>query len=159
MDIETAKLAISTALGALAIGTVKTSIVRGLKYSSNKGWSKANLDNSTSNVLIPLDSWTSGLLVYKDPLSRGEVVVWAVASGESGGGAVGRWQWCCMLVAAGCNDGSRGDNGVVSVEMMGLTVVAVVDMVAEAVGVSGVDSGVVMEMWRLVALHGVGGGW
>nr|GEX87226.1 zinc finger, CCHC-type [Tanacetum cinerariifolium] len=29
-----------------------------------------NLDNSTSNVLIPLDSWTSGLLVYKEPLSR-----------------------------------------------------------------------------------------
>nr|GEV44372.1 ribonuclease H-like domain-containing protein [Tanacetum cinerariifolium] len=28
-----------------------------------------NLDNSTSNVLIPLDSWTNGLLVYKDPLS------------------------------------------------------------------------------------------
>ncbi|GJR80008.1 hypothetical protein Tco_0150793 [Tanacetum coccineum] len=29
-----------------------------------------NLDNSTSNVLIPLDSWTSGLLEYKLPLSR-----------------------------------------------------------------------------------------
>nr|GEU34133.1 reverse transcriptase domain-containing protein [Tanacetum cinerariifolium] len=28
-----------------------------------------NLDNSTSNVLILLDSWTSGLLVYKEPLS------------------------------------------------------------------------------------------
>nr|GEW82572.1 reverse transcriptase domain-containing protein [Tanacetum cinerariifolium] len=28
-----------------------------------------NVDNSTSNVLIPLDSWTSGLLVYKEPLS------------------------------------------------------------------------------------------
>ncbi|GJZ22773.1 hypothetical protein Tco_0559812 [Tanacetum coccineum] len=28
-----------------------------------------NLDNSTSNVLIPLDSWTSGLLEYKLPLS------------------------------------------------------------------------------------------
>nr|GEU67157.1 retrovirus-related Pol polyprotein from transposon TNT 1-94 [Tanacetum cinerariifolium] len=28
-----------------------------------------NLDNSTSNVLIPLDSWTSGLLVYKETLS------------------------------------------------------------------------------------------
>ncbi|GJX87926.1 hypothetical protein Tco_0339940 [Tanacetum coccineum] len=28
-----------------------------------------DLDNSTSNVLIPLDSWTSGLLVYKLPLS------------------------------------------------------------------------------------------
>nr|GEX60232.1 putative reverse transcriptase domain-containing protein [Tanacetum cinerariifolium] len=31
---------------------------------------KVNLDNSTSNVLIPLDSWTSGLLVYKAPLNR-----------------------------------------------------------------------------------------
>nr|GEV99548.1 reverse transcriptase domain-containing protein [Tanacetum cinerariifolium] len=30
---------------------------------------KVNLDNSTSNVLIPLDSWTSRLLVYKEPLS------------------------------------------------------------------------------------------
>nr|GEX23221.1 putative retrotransposon Orf1 [Tanacetum cinerariifolium] len=28
-----------------------------------------NLDNSTSNVLIPLDSWTSGPLVYKELLS------------------------------------------------------------------------------------------
>ncbi|GJT30943.1 zinc finger, CCCH-type containing protein [Tanacetum coccineum] len=28
-----------------------------------------DLDNSTSNVLIPLDSWTSGLLMYKLPLS------------------------------------------------------------------------------------------
>ncbi|GJT59038.1 hypothetical protein Tco_1002571 [Tanacetum coccineum] len=28
-----------------------------------------NLDNSTSNVLIPLDSWTSELLEYKLPLS------------------------------------------------------------------------------------------
>ncbi|GJT55490.1 VIER F-box protein 2 [Tanacetum coccineum] len=30
---------------------------------------QGDLDNSTSNVLIPLDSWTSGLLVYKLPLS------------------------------------------------------------------------------------------
>nr|GEU58334.1 hypothetical protein [Tanacetum cinerariifolium] len=28
-----------------------------------------NLDNSTSNILIPLDSWTSRLLVYKLPLN------------------------------------------------------------------------------------------
>ncbi|GJT85086.1 hypothetical protein Tco_1066803 [Tanacetum coccineum] len=28
-----------------------------------------NLDNSTNNVLIPLDSWTSGLLEYKLPIS------------------------------------------------------------------------------------------
>ncbi|GJS54600.1 putative reverse transcriptase domain-containing protein [Tanacetum coccineum] len=31
---------------------------------------QSDLDNSTSNVLIPLDSWTSGLLVYKLPLSE-----------------------------------------------------------------------------------------
>nr|GEW81576.1 hypothetical protein [Tanacetum cinerariifolium] len=29
----------------------------------------SDLDNSTSNVLIPLNRWTSGLLVYKLPLS------------------------------------------------------------------------------------------
>ncbi|GJS66150.1 putative reverse transcriptase domain-containing protein [Tanacetum coccineum] len=33
------------------------------------GW-EVNLDNSTSNVLIPLDSWTSGLLEYKLSLSK-----------------------------------------------------------------------------------------
>ncbi|GJU86123.1 DNA-directed DNA polymerase [Tanacetum coccineum] len=36
----------------------------------NLGAGEVNLDNSTNNVLIPLDSWTSGLLVYKLPLSR-----------------------------------------------------------------------------------------
>nr|GEZ67329.1 hypothetical protein [Tanacetum cinerariifolium] len=51
----------------------------------------------------------------------------------------------------------RGDNGMVSVEMKGLTVVAVVDMVAAAVGVSGVGGGVVMEMWRLGCMATVGG--
>ncbi|GKD70870.1 reverse transcriptase domain-containing protein [Tanacetum coccineum] len=30
---------------------------------------RRDLDNSTNNVLIPLDSWTSGLLVYKSSLS------------------------------------------------------------------------------------------
>ncbi|GJT76209.1 hypothetical protein Tco_1042934 [Tanacetum coccineum] len=33
-------------------------------------YAKVNLDNSTNNVLIPLDSWTSGLLEYKLPLSK-----------------------------------------------------------------------------------------
>ncbi|GKB40746.1 hypothetical protein Tco_0885688 [Tanacetum coccineum] len=37
---------------------------------SNKSPIRRDLDNSTSNVLIPLDSWTSGLLVYKLPLSE-----------------------------------------------------------------------------------------
>ncbi|GKB31793.1 hypothetical protein Tco_0871194, partial [Tanacetum coccineum] len=36
---------------------------------SKKSSIRRNLDNSTSNVLIPLDSWTSGLLVYELPLS------------------------------------------------------------------------------------------
>nr|GEV62670.1 RNA-directed DNA polymerase, eukaryota [Tanacetum cinerariifolium] len=35
----------------------------------------ANLYNSTSNVLIPLDSWTSGLLVYKESLSRKVIIL------------------------------------------------------------------------------------
>ncbi|GJX41627.1 putative leucine-rich repeat domain-like protein [Tanacetum coccineum] len=36
--------------------------------------SPGDLDNSTSNVLIPLESWTSGLLAYKLPLSDLESV-------------------------------------------------------------------------------------
>ncbi|GJY75184.1 hypothetical protein Tco_0480300 [Tanacetum coccineum] len=36
-----------------------------MKISINPG----DLDNSTNNVLIPLDSWTSGLLVYRLPLN------------------------------------------------------------------------------------------
>ncbi|GKA37580.1 hypothetical protein Tco_0724145 [Tanacetum coccineum] len=38
-------------------------------YSKKSPTCLGDLDNSTSNVLIPLDSWTSGLLVYKLPLS------------------------------------------------------------------------------------------
>nr|GEY43185.1 hypothetical protein [Tanacetum cinerariifolium]GEY43186.1 hypothetical protein [Tanacetum cinerariifolium] len=49
-----------------------------------------------------------------------EVVAWAVAGGESGGGAMGRWQWCCMSVAAGCN----GDDDYGDMEMVGCEVVA-----------------------------------
>ncbi|GJX96748.1 retrovirus-related pol polyprotein from transposon 17.6 [Tanacetum coccineum] len=37
-------------------------------FSEKETRMKVNLDNSTSNVLIPLDSWTSGLLEYKFPL-------------------------------------------------------------------------------------------
>ncbi|GJT06796.1 hypothetical protein Tco_0841258 [Tanacetum coccineum] len=40
----------------------------------DEGWMKVNLDNSTNNVLIPLDGWTSGLLVYKSPLSDALIV-------------------------------------------------------------------------------------
>ncbi|GJV76552.1 hypothetical protein Tco_1508136 [Tanacetum coccineum] len=36
---------------------------------SKKSLIRRDLDNSTNNVLIPLDSWTSGLLVYRLPLS------------------------------------------------------------------------------------------
>ncbi|GKA49105.1 hypothetical protein Tco_0742063 [Tanacetum coccineum] len=55
-------------------------IAHAFKYDANKDLIVAlcasfiahaicDLDNSTNNVLIPLDSWTSGLLVYKLPLS------------------------------------------------------------------------------------------
>ncbi|GJX05658.1 hypothetical protein Tco_0191574 [Tanacetum coccineum] len=39
---------------------------------SKKSLIRRDLDNSTNNVLIPLDSWTSGLLVYRLPLSGTE---------------------------------------------------------------------------------------
>ncbi|GJR28250.1 hypothetical protein Tco_1104482 [Tanacetum coccineum] len=42
---------------------------------SKKSPIRCDLDNSTSNVLIPLDSWTSGLLVYKLSLSEDTVDV------------------------------------------------------------------------------------
>ncbi|GKB02354.1 putative reverse transcriptase domain-containing protein [Tanacetum coccineum] len=42
---------------------------------SKKSPIRRDLDKSTSNVLIPLDSWTSGLLVYKLPLSGASVSV------------------------------------------------------------------------------------
>ncbi|GKB94984.1 hypothetical protein Tco_0981121, partial [Tanacetum coccineum] len=37
---------------------------------SDNQYAKVNLDNSTNNVLIPLDSWKSGLLAYKSSLSE-----------------------------------------------------------------------------------------
>nr|GEU35535.1 putative reverse transcriptase domain-containing protein [Tanacetum cinerariifolium] len=40
IDVDTCELAISTALGSTAIVTGETTIVRGLKYSSNMGWDK-----------------------------------------------------------------------------------------------------------------------
>ncbi|GKB70966.1 hypothetical protein Tco_0932378 [Tanacetum coccineum] len=45
---------------------------RNPQYAVSNSWIRCDLDNSTSNVLIPLDSWTSGLLVYKLPLSGTE---------------------------------------------------------------------------------------
>nr|GEX76306.1 hypothetical protein [Tanacetum cinerariifolium] len=36
---------------------------------------EVNLDDSTNNVLIPLDSWTSGLLEYKFSLSRMSLII------------------------------------------------------------------------------------
>ncbi|GKA81492.1 hypothetical protein Tco_0788184 [Tanacetum coccineum] len=42
---------------------------RNLQYVVSNTWIRRDLDNSTNNVLIPLDSWTSGLLVYRLPLS------------------------------------------------------------------------------------------
>ncbi|GJS93610.1 hypothetical protein Tco_0800578 [Tanacetum coccineum] len=43
--------------------------LRNPQYAVSNSWICRDLDNSTSNVMIPLDSWTSGLLVYKLPLS------------------------------------------------------------------------------------------
>ncbi|GKA14941.1 hypothetical protein Tco_0694587 [Tanacetum coccineum] len=43
--------------------------------NSKKSPIRRDLDNSTSNVLIPLDSWTSGLLVYELPLSDALIVI------------------------------------------------------------------------------------
>ncbi|GJU96180.1 retrovirus-related pol polyprotein from transposon TNT 1-94 [Tanacetum coccineum] len=40
-----------------------------IKELDNIVYKVGDLDNSTNNVLIPLDSWTSGLLVYRLPLS------------------------------------------------------------------------------------------
>ncbi|GJR53550.1 hypothetical protein Tco_1404071 [Tanacetum coccineum] len=42
---------------------------RNPQYVVSNTWIHRDLDNSTNNVLIPLDSWTSGLLVYRLPLS------------------------------------------------------------------------------------------
>ncbi|GJV96214.1 retrovirus-related pol polyprotein from transposon TNT 1-94 [Tanacetum coccineum] len=49
------------------------SVVRPCMRDSSALLEVGDLDNSTSNVLIPLDSWTSGLLVYKLPLSAPKV--------------------------------------------------------------------------------------
>ncbi|GJT82500.1 hypothetical protein Tco_1056842 [Tanacetum coccineum] len=42
---------------------------RNPQYAVSNTWIRRDLDNSTNNILIPLDSWTSGLLVYRLPLS------------------------------------------------------------------------------------------
>ncbi|GJR57281.1 hypothetical protein Tco_1499443 [Tanacetum coccineum] len=42
---------------------------RNPQYAVSNTWICRDLDNSTNNVLILLDSWTSGLLVYRLPLS------------------------------------------------------------------------------------------
>ncbi|GJS75689.1 homeodomain-like protein [Tanacetum coccineum] len=43
--------------------------LRNPQYAISNTWIHRDPDNSTNNVLIPLDSWISGLLVYKFPLS------------------------------------------------------------------------------------------
>ncbi|GJU50216.1 hypothetical protein Tco_1219771 [Tanacetum coccineum] len=60
--LDTATIGKPASLAALAV------LVTGASQSRQHG----DLDNSTSNVLIPLDSWKSGLLVYKLPLSDNE---------------------------------------------------------------------------------------
>ncbi|GKA08832.1 hypothetical protein Tco_0688163 [Tanacetum coccineum] len=50
---------------------------------SKKSPIRRDLDNSTSNVLIPLDSWTSRLLVYRLPLSAEYGVSTSIGYGVS----------------------------------------------------------------------------
>ncbi|GJZ22693.1 hypothetical protein Tco_0559732 [Tanacetum coccineum] len=40
---------------------------------------RRDLDNSKNNVLIPLDSWTNGLLVYRFPLSDAKTAIQEMA--------------------------------------------------------------------------------
>ncbi|GJX23321.1 hypothetical protein Tco_0227766 [Tanacetum coccineum] len=62
----------NTRLGYEKSCFLKKSVAQNAKlYNANSLCdNKVNLDNSTNNVLIPLDSWTSGLLEYKLPLSN-----------------------------------------------------------------------------------------
>ncbi|GJY25201.1 putative ribonuclease H-like domain-containing protein [Tanacetum coccineum] len=66
---------INTDVGAYAHGSNELLETKYVKFWDDwevDRYGNANLgdlDNLTSNVLIPLDSWTSGLLVYKLPLS------------------------------------------------------------------------------------------
>ncbi|GJT71108.1 reverse transcriptase domain-containing protein [Tanacetum coccineum] len=46
--------------------------LRNPQYAVSNTWICRDLDNSTNNVLIPMDSWKSGLLVYRLPLSGEE---------------------------------------------------------------------------------------
>ncbi|GJR17014.1 hypothetical protein Tco_0965541 [Tanacetum coccineum] len=67
-DNDDDKIDIEHSLGDLSVKPLPDAIntdVGAYAHGSNK----SDLDNSTSNVLIPLDSWTSGLLVYKLSLS------------------------------------------------------------------------------------------
>ncbi|GJY03058.1 retrovirus-related pol polyprotein from transposon TNT 1-94 [Tanacetum coccineum] len=53
---------------------------RNPQYAVSNTWIRRDLDNSTINVLIPLDGWTSGLLMYRLPLSVIQLVLWIVDS-------------------------------------------------------------------------------
>ncbi|GJW47733.1 putative reverse transcriptase domain-containing protein [Tanacetum coccineum] len=56
---------------------------RNPQYAVSNTWIRRDLDNSTNNVLIPLDSWTSGLLVYRLPLSAEYGVSTSIGYGVS----------------------------------------------------------------------------
>nr|GEZ06960.1 integrase, catalytic region, zinc finger, CCHC-type, peptidase aspartic, catalytic [Tanacetum cinerariifolium] len=50
IDVDMGELAISTAHGAAATGTVETAIVGGFKYSSNKSWNKVSQSSLFSGL-------------------------------------------------------------------------------------------------------------
>ncbi|GKC54754.1 hypothetical protein Tco_1077499 [Tanacetum coccineum] len=54
------------------IQSMEYNILEDIKHGpySKKSLIRRDLDNSTSNVLIPLDGWASRLLVYKLPSSE-----------------------------------------------------------------------------------------
>ncbi|GJU46852.1 hypothetical protein Tco_1204118 [Tanacetum coccineum] len=79
-----------------------------------------DLDNSTSNVLIPLDSWISGILVYKLPLSAEYGVSTSIGYGVSS--SLSNTAYSLKLInttyllpldtAYGSSDKTRGDDEV-----------------------------------------------
>ncbi|GKA47076.1 RNA-directed DNA polymerase, eukaryota, reverse transcriptase zinc-binding domain protein, partial [Tanacetum coccineum] len=62
--LATASVVIDCKKAKITVGEGITRSICGVKEID-----LGDLDNSTNNVLIPLDSWTSGLLVYRLPLS------------------------------------------------------------------------------------------
>nr|GEW41721.1 hypothetical protein [Tanacetum cinerariifolium] len=68
---DTGESAISTTPGATATRTVETSIVRGLKYSSNKGWNKISQSSLFGRLQGASGEWNCGTLLCLDEISTG----------------------------------------------------------------------------------------